>query len=238
MGDDLSQCFGDFIKLRYIIEMLLQDRLPSLLKTAENMRVKGLSESSTHDNPATMNYQNSRYHSNSCENMKYRHLHCDNQLSRKVKIEPFSPLKESSPFIETPKNLHSSTNDKLNRKSPIEPLRNLIAGNKSKFPNNSPKLPNLSLDDKSSHVSAAIVSHQNNGGLVSLTHSSNNFKHNSDSTPISTLSVSGETLKRKRGRPKTLDSDYDVYGQFHDMDEDDNLGKVTSFRLKPWSLDA
>merc|ERR1712226_576761 len=91
-----------------------QDRLPSLLKTAENLRVKGLSESSTHDNHVTMNHQSSRYKINSYENMKYRHLHCDNQMPRKVKVEPFSPLQESSPFIATPKGLYSSTNDKFN----------------------------------------------------------------------------------------------------------------------------
>ena len=127
----------------------------------------------------------------------------------------------------------STANDKFNCKSPNEHKKTLIAGNNSKYLNNSPKVPNLCLVEKSSQASASIVSHPNTGGLVTNTHSRNNFKQSSDSTPISALSASGDTLKRKRGRPRILDSDSDVHGQFPDMDEEDQSGKILAYIMKP-----
>merc|ERR1712223_977868 len=98
-----------------------QDRLPSLLQTAENLRVKGLSESSTQDNYTNVNHENNRYRSSaSYGNGKYRRLHCDNQLSRKIKTEPFSPLQESSPKITASKNMNQLSTEKIDPKSAFE----------------------------------------------------------------------------------------------------------------------
>ena len=41
-----------------------------------------------------------------------------------------------------------------------------------------------------------------------------------------------QDVKRKRGRPRILDSDSDVHGQFPDMDEDQS-GKILAYIMKP-----
>lgn len=189
------------------------------MQTAESLRVKGLSESSTQDNTATTNNENYRYKSSSSYgNVKYRR--CDNPSEMKFKEEPFSPLQESSPFISTPKKSNLSTMDKLNTKFPFECKNSAGSGIGSKNINHSPKLSNLS-SDKSVYVTGTIGSSSNVGGLNTITQSTEHLKFASgNGAVLPSLAGSCEQLKKKRGRPRILDSDSDVQSYLIDIDED------------------
>ena len=193
--------------------------MPSLLQTAESLRVKGLSESSTQDNTATTNNENYRYkNSSSYGNVKFRR--CDNPPVMKFKEEPFSPLQESSPFISTPKSSNLSTIDKSNTKFPFECKNSLGSGIGSKYINHSPKLSNLS-SDKSLYATGTIDSSSNVGGLNTITQSAEHLKFPSgNGAVLPSLPGSCDQLKKKRGRPRILDSDSDVQSHLIDIDED------------------
>ena len=193
--------------------------MPSLLQTAESLRVKGLSESSTQDNTATTNNENYRYkNSSSYGNVKFRR--CDNPPVMKFKEEPFSPVQESSPFISTPKSSNLSTIDKSNTKFPFECKNSLGSGIGSKYINHSPKVSNLS-SDKSLYATSTIGSSSYVGGLNTVTQSAEHLKFASgNGTVLPSLAGSCDQLKKKRGRPRILDSDSDVQSHLIDIDED------------------
>lgn len=189
------------------------------MQTAESLRVKGLSESSTQDNNATTNNENYRYKSSSSNgNVKYRR--CDNPPVMKFKEEQFSPLQESSPFISTPKSSNLSAMDKSNTKFPFEVKNSLGFGIGSKYINHSPKVSNLS-SDKSLYVTGSIGSSSNVGGLNTIAQSAEHLKFASgNGAVLPSLAGSSEQLKKKRGRPRILDSDSDVQSHLIDIDED------------------
>ena len=204
------------------------------MQTAESLRVKGLSESSTQDNTATANNENYRYKSSSSYgNVKYRR--CDNPSVMKCKEEPFSPLQESSPFISTPKSSNLSTMDKLSTKFAFECKNSLGSGIGSKYINHSPKLSNLS-SDKSLYATGTIDSSSNVGGLNTITQSAEHLKFPSgNGAVLPSLAGSCEQLKKKRGRPRILDSDSDVRSHLIDIDEDRtgiiNFGSINDVRV-------
>ena len=190
------------------------------MQTAESLKVKGLSESSTHDNSATINSENCRFKSNTSNRNKV-YSRFDNPTSMTFKTEPFSPFKEHSPYISTPKSFNLSSKDKVNTNFPFESKNNLASENNCKFINQSPKAPNLHLSDKNSLGVATICSPQSSGITQSAEHL--NFPSDNSAT-LKSLTTSGEQLRRKRGRPRTLDSDSDVHANYFDLD-DDQLGK-------------
>ena len=189
------------------------------MQTAESLRVKGLSESSTQDNSATANNENYRYKSSSSYgNVKYRR--CDNPPVMKFKEEQFSPLQESSPFISTPKSSNLSAMDKSNTKFPFEVKNSLGIGIGSKYINHSPKVSNLS-SDKSLYATSTIGSSSYVGGLNTVTQSAEHLKFASgNGAVLPSLAGSCDQLKKKRGRPRILDSDSDVQSHLIDIDED------------------
>ena len=189
------------------------------MQTAESLRVKGLSESSTQDNTATTNNENYRYkNSSSYGNVKFRR--CDNPPVMKFKEEPFSPVQESSPFISTPKSSNLSTIDKSNTKFPFECKNSLGSGIGSKYINHSPKVSNLS-SDKSLYATSTIGSSSYVGGLNTVTQSAEHLKFASgNGAVLPSLAGSCDQLKKKRGRPRILDSDSDVQSHLIDIDED------------------
>ena len=197
------------------------------MQTAENLRVKGLSESSAQDNYTNINHENNRYRSSaSYGNVKYRRLHCDNQLSRKIKTEPFSPLQESSPKITTSKNMNQLSTEKINPKSPFEIKNSPSVASNNKIINPSTKMSYISNFDKNSLASVSSGSFVNGVGIASAMQSKSHFKISPDISQGCPLPADGETIKRKRGRPRTLDTDSDVYKQFLDIEEEEQSGKI------------
>ena len=74
-------------------------------------------------------------------------------------------------------------------------------------------------------ASTVIVSQNTSGGTVTISPTTNPLKHSIELSPISSSSVGGEPVKRKRGRPRILDADSEVYRPLCGSEEQNQQGK-------------
>ena len=74
-------------------------------------------------------------------------------------------------------------------------------------------------------ASTVIASQNTSGGTVTVSPTINPLKHSIELSPISSASVGGEPSKRKRGRPRILDSDSEVYRPPCGIEEQNQQGK-------------
>ena len=74
-------------------------------------------------------------------------------------------------------------------------------------------------------IASTVITSQNSGGTVTISPAANPLKHSRDKTPISNLSGGGEPIKRKRGRPRILDADTDIYNPIYETEEQNQQGK-------------
>ncbi len=122
--------------------------------------------------------------------------------------------------------------EKLKKRAPFEYRKETMNESNSRMLQ-SQKLPNLSLVAANSNangpiLASTVISSQNRGGTVTVSPTLNHFKHSRDVSPVSSISMSGEPIKRKRGRPRILDSE-DLFIPFHDTEEHEQQGKYTNY---------
>ena len=223
---------------------MLQEQLPSLLRTAENLRIKGLSETSSHNDSQGGNiksgivgYKTIPSHSIS----SYHRTMGTTQSPPKLTSAPYTSLSAcNSSFVTGLATSNQNGNDKANKRSSLE-LRKpeVITENSSRSLLQSQRGPssisNSSLIASSSGsnvvsgpiVAAAVITSQNSGGTVTVSPTANPLKHIRDVSPICSISIGGEPIKRKRGRPRILDPDTDTYKPFCGTEEQNQQGRTS-----------
>ena len=79
---------------------------------------------------------------------------------------------------------------------------------------------------KADSMVASMISSQNSGGTVTVSPTVNILQASRDVSPVSSISVSGEPIKKKRGRPRTLDAETSSYPKFRDSEDHDQQCKL------------
>jgi hypothetical protein len=219
---------------------MLKDQLPSLLQTAENLKVKGLSETSSnvqgHSPGDTSKYRTIPSYGNA----NYRRSICNTHTPVKTISAQFSSIPASnSSFVTASMTSGQNANERGNKRSSFDAKRDIVNENSIRQIY-SQKIPNSILRTSSPTsnvrpiVASSITSSQNSGGTVTVSPTINSLKHFRDLSPVSSISIGGDQIKRKRGRPRILDSDTDLFEQLHDTEEQDRQGKYSTTGTLEW----
>ena len=210
---------------------MLKDQLPSLLQTAENLKVKGLSETSSNIEHGNSTGDTSRYRTIPAIYSNYRRsIFNTNTPAKTISTQISSKPPSKSTFVTSSFTSSQNANERGNKRSSFDAKKDIIVNENSSRQLNIQKMPNSILRTSSptsnmrSIVTSSITSSQNSGGTVTVSPTINNLKHSRDVSPVSTISIGGEPIKRKRGRPRTLDPDTDHFKPLHDTEEQDQQG--------------